>query len=319
MKQKDKEKEQAEKIKALRRELEEKLEEQLLESLQGDSPQEKGQVLQPVPFSGTVPLETAVMDEKMQVEVRRLDENQMLEPAQAKKIIEALLFAATKPLTVPEIRKAVKPLTAREAEAIIAELKEEYLQQGRSFEIIEIAGGYEMATRKEYAPWILKIELQKKAKQVTQSALETLAILAYKQPVTRAEIEDLRGVDVSGVMATLVERNLIKIVGRKEVPGRPFLYGTTEKFLEHFGLNRIEDLPPISDIQSLVEKSVRKEDLLGVQKNVPIPAEENSVISTGEARRNPEDTGSLAAEDAARDDVDAQDETESAAETEPGA
>lgn len=244
MKQKDKEKEQAEKIKALRHELEEKLEEQLV-----------------------------MVDETLQVEVRRLDENLELEPSQAKKIIEALLFAATKPLSVQEIRKAVKPLTVREVETRITELKEEYLQNGRSFEIIEIAGGYEMATRKEYAPWILKIELQKKAKQVTQSALETLAILAYKQPITRAEIEDLRGVDVSGVMATLVERGLIKIVGRKEVPGRPFLYGTTEKFLEHFGLNRIEDLPSISDIQSLVEKSVRKEDLLGVQKNVPIPEE----------------------------------------------
>jgi len=245
LKQKDKEKEQVEKIKALRHELEEKLEEQLV-----------------------------MVDETLQVEVRRLDENLELEPSQAKKIIEALLFAATKPLSVQEIRKAVKPLTAREVETRIAELKEEYLQNGRSFEIIEIAGGFEMATRKEYAPWILKIELQKKAKQVTQSALESLAILAYKQPVTRAEIEDLRGVDVSGVMATLVERGLIKIVGRKEVPGRPFLYGTTDQFLEHFGLNRIEDLPSISDIQSLVEKSVRKEDLLGVQKNIPISDEE---------------------------------------------
>lgn len=281
MKQKDKEKEQAEKIKALRHELEEKLEEQLLES-------------------GS---EAVAVDEKIQVEVRRLDESLAIEPSQAKKIIEALLFAATKPLTVQEIRKAVKPLTAREVETIIAELKEDYLQVGRSFEVIEIAGGFEMATRKEYAPWILKIELQKRAKQVTQSALETLAILAYKQPVTRAEIEDLRGVDVSGVMATLVERNLIKIVGRKEVPGRPFLYGTTEKFLEHFGLNRIEDLPSISDIQSLVEKSVRKEDLLGVQKNIPIPPEE-------------ETTGDLSS--APPEEIpDAEDETESAEEGEP--
>ena len=271
MKQKDKEKEQAEKMKALREELEEKLEEQLLEA----------------PVSS----DTAVLDAGMQVEVRRLDEYQTLDPAQAKKIMEALLFAATKPLTIQEIRRAVKPLTSREAETIIAELKEEYVQQGRSFEIMDIAGGYEMATRKEYAPWILKIELQKKAKQVTQSALETLAILAYKQPVTRAEVEDLRGVDVSGVMATLVERGLIKIVGRKEVPGRPFLYGTTEKFLEHFGLNRIEDLPSISDIQSLVDKSVRKEDLLGIQKNIP-----NDISQP-----------------------DAEDETESAEEGEPSA
>ena len=272
VKQKDKEKEQAEKMKALRRELEEKLEEQLLEGVSSeDVSGANSEAVEELAVSlGT---ERVLVDEKLQGEVRRLDENLELEPSQAKKIIEALLFAATKPLSVQEIRKAVKPLTAREVETLITELKEDYLQNGRSFEIIEIAGGYEMATRKEYAPWILKIELQKKAKQVTQSALETLAILAYKQPITRAEIEDLRGVDVSGVMATLVERGLIKIVGRKEVPGRPFLYGTTEKFLEHFGLNRIEDLPSISDIQSLVEKSVRKEDLLGVQKMIAIPEE----------------------------------------------
>ncbi len=279
MKQKDKEKEQAEKIKALRHELEEKLEEQLV-----------------------------LVDETMQVQVQRLDENLELEPSQAKKIIEALLFAATKPLSVQEIRKAVKPLTASEVETKIAELKEEYLQNGRSFEIIEIAGGFEMATRKEYAPWILKIELQKKAKQVTQSALESLAILAYKQPITRAEIEDLRGVDVSGVMSTLVERGLIKIVGRKEVPGRPFLYGTTDKFLEHFGLNRIEDLPSISDIQSLVEKSVRKEDLLGIQKNIPVPVEEGK--EGGHSERS-EESQSIAASE-----PDPEDETESAEEGE---
>lgn len=298
VKQKDKEKEQAEKMKALRRELEEKLEEQLLE---GVSSEEVSGTNSEAVEELAVSLETerVLVDEKLQGEVRRLDENLELEPSQAKKIIEALLFAATKPLSVQEIRKAVKPLTAREVETLITELKEDYLQNGRSFEIIEIAGGYEMATRKEYAPWILKIELQKKAKQVTQSALETLAILAYKQPITRAEIEDLRGVDVSGVMATLVERGLIKIVGRKEVPGRPFLYGTTEKFLEHFGLNRIEDLPSISDIQSLVEKSVRKEDLLGVQKNIPIPAEDEPAV------RND------------KDDPDPVDEVESAEEGEP--
>ena len=140
------------------------------------------------------------------------------------------------------------------------------MESGRSFEVREIAGGYEIGTRKEFAPWILRLEIQKKAKQATQSALETLAILAYKQPITRAEIEDLRGVDVSGVLATLLDRDLVRIVGRKEVPGRPFLYGTTEKFLEHFGLKALTDLPDISEIRSLVENSVRREDLLRTEK-----------------------------------------------------
>ncbi len=143
--------------------------------------------------------------------------------------------------------------------------------------MLEVAGGFEIATRKEYAPWICRADMQKKAKQATQSALETLAILAYKQPLTRAEIEELRGVDVSGVVSNLMERAFIKIVGKKEIPGRPFLYATTEKFLEHFGLNTLKDLPNIEEIRMLVEKSVKKDELLGTQKLVDAaPAEETS-------------------------------------------
>jgi segregation and condensation protein B len=136
--------------------------------------------------------------------------------------------------------------------------------------VIEIANGYEIATKKEFAPWLCKLELQKRIKQVTQSALETLAILAYKQPVTRAEIEELRGVDVSGVLTTLMERGFARIVGKKEVPGRPFLYGTTEKFLDHFGLKSIQDLPSIDEIKNIVENSVNKDELLGTQKMVEV-------------------------------------------------
>ncbi len=242
-----KEKEQAQKLKALRRELEEKIEEQIPEGL---------------------------FEEGIRVEVQKINEGEPLEPARAKQVIEALLFASSRSLPVADIRRIVK-LSPKEIETIIDEIRADFEQQGRSFEVIEIAGGYEIATRKEFAPWIFKIELQKKAKQVTQSALETLAILAYKQPITRAEIEDIRGVDVSGVVNTLVERGLIKIVGKKEVPGRPFLYGTTEKFLEHFGLGKIEELPDIGEIKTLVDNSVKREDLIGTQKMVAIPQEEN--------------------------------------------
>ena len=256
----DKEKERVEKMKALRRELEEKLEEQLPEG---------------------------VFDDKFRVEVQKIDEGAPLEPERAKNVVEALIFAASKPLTAAEIRKVVKTLTVKEIDEIVAQLKAEYEQNGRSFEIVEIAGGYEIATRKVYAPWIFKIEMQKKAKQVTQSALETLAILAYKQPITRAEIEEIRGVDVSGVMNTLVERNLIKIVGKKEVLGRPFLYGTTEKFLEHFGLKSLGELPNIQEIRNIVESSVKKEELLGTQKIVEVSqenqAEPSAVETAGEA------------------------------------
>ncbi len=243
-KKEDKEREQAEKMKQLRRELEEKLEEQL-------------------------EMPGVLVDERTHVEVQAInDEN--VDAERAKRIIEALLFASAKPLTPNEIRRVLKGFTAKDIENIVAELGAEYVRDGRSFEVVSIANGYEIATKKEFAPWIFKVELQKKAKQVTQSALETLAILAYKQPITRAEIEELRGVDASGVVNTLMERGFIKIVGKKEVPGRPFMYGTTEKFLEHFGLKSLEEMPNIQEIKNIVENSVKKEELLGTQKIVQV-------------------------------------------------
>jgi len=186
-----------------------------------------------------------------------------------KRVVEALLFASGRPLVIQEIRKIVPEASAKEIERTIAELKEEYMREGRSFELIEIAGGWEIVTRKEYATWLARLELQKKIRQASRSALETLSILAYKQPVTRAEIEEIRGVDISGVLATLLERGFVKIVGKKEVPGRPFLYGTTEKFLEHFGLKSIKDLPPIGEIKTLVERAVRKEEIIGESQGPP--------------------------------------------------
>jgi len=249
---KDKEKEQNEKMKALRKELEEKLEEQL--------PAE---------------LLTAEKDPSSP------ETEEVLDDARTKRVLEALLFASSKPLTIPEIRKVIKSSTPTQIRSMVEELRNEYAQEGRSFEVIDIATGFEINTKKEFAPWIYKLEVQKKARAVTHSALETLAILAYKQPVTRAEIEDLRGVDASGVLNTLMERGLIKIVGKKEVAGRPFLYSTTEKFLEHFGLNTLENLPGIDEIKALIETSVKKEELLGTQKLVEVPATEQEEQEQG--------------------------------------
>lgn len=240
---KDAERQKQESLKALRRELEEKLEEQL-----------PGEML----------------SERNRIAVESINTAEPIEPAKAKQIIEALLFASSRPMTIAEIRKVMKSFRPGEIDKMAQELKTEYETNRRGFEIREIAGGYEVVTRKEFAPWLLKLEIQKKAKQATQSALETLAILAYKQPVTKAEIEALRGVDVTGVLDTLVGRGLIKIVGKKEVPGRPFLYGTTEKFLEHFGLKSLADLPNMDEIKTLVENSVKKEDLFQNPKIIPI-------------------------------------------------
>ena len=250
------EREKQAKLKSLRKELDQEIQEQLEE---------------------TRAAESLVETQKFQSEPLR--EEDLRDPAKAKQIVEALIFASSKPLTVSEIRKVTKVLTAGQIEKIAAELKADYQSTGRSFELLEIAGGYEISTKKEWAPWILKIELQRKARQATQSALETLAILAYKQPLTRAEIEALRGVDTSGVLNTLMEKNFIRIVGKKEVPGRPFMYGTTGKFLEHFGLKALQDLPSIEEIRQIVDSSVKKDELMGTKKIVDIPQDGNGAVS----------------------------------------
>jgi segregation and condensation protein B len=187
---------------------------------------------------------------------------------EVKRIIEAILFTASKPVTSADFKRALPGFNGSKIEKCVRELQAEYEQTGRSFRIQDIAGGFECATHPKYAPWIVKLELQRKAKQATQSALETLAILAYKQPMTRVEIEDLRGVDASGVLATLLDRQLIRIVGKKDILGRPFLYGTTDKFLQHFGLKALTDLPNISEIQTLVENSVKRDELLRTERMV---------------------------------------------------
>ena len=242
------EREKAAKLKTLRKELDQEIQEQL---------EEKNA------------FEELTGAQKFQIESLR--EEDLQDPKKAKLVVEALIFASSKPLTPAEIRKVTKVLTVAQITQIVMELKEDYQKTERCFELLEIAGGYELSTKREFAPWILKIELQRKARQATQSALETLAILAYKQPLTRAEIESLRGVDTSGVLNTLMEKNFIKIVGKKEVPGRPFMYGTTEKFLEHFGLKGLVDLPSIDEIRQMVDSSVKKEELIGTKKIVDVP------------------------------------------------
>ncbi len=253
-----KEKEKEQKLKALRKELDEQIVEQL----------------EAAAFSEQ--LET---ERQTGVETQQLSESDLQDPIKAKQVIEALIFASSKPISAAEIRKVAKSLTPGQIKDYAVEIQQDYQNSHRPFELVEVAGGYEIATKKEFAPWIFKIELQKKAKQASHSALETLAILAYKQPLTRAEIEELRGVDTSGVIATLTEKEFVKIVGKKEVPGRPFLYGTTDKFLEHFGLNDLTDLPNIDEIRELVSKSVKKEELLSTAKVVTVAADSDGQAS----------------------------------------
>ena len=167
--------------------------------------------------------------------------------------IEALLFVSKQPLTTNLVRRALGDdvkLSDVDVATIMEELRISYLRDGRGFRLVELAGGYQLRTASEFAPYILKLFREPREERLSQPALETLAIVAYRQPIVKAEIEAIRGVDVSGVLQTLVDRSLVCIAGRKEVPGRPFLYETTRLFLEHFGLKDTEELPHISELRA---------------------------------------------------------------------
>src|SRR6266540_6413954 len=132
-------------------------------------------------------------------------------------------------------------------------LQADYAAEGRGLQIVEVAGGFQIATRPDCAPWIKRLERTKAGAKLSRSAMETLAIIAYKQPLVRGEIEQIRGVDTAGVLRTLLDRRLIRIVGRKDIPGRPIMYGTSKQFLQAFGLNALSDLPALRDIKDIKE------------------------------------------------------------------
>ncbi|MDP3790655.1 MAG: SMC-Scp complex subunit ScpB [Candidatus Omnitrophota bacterium] len=167
---------------------------------------------------------------------------------EAKKIIEAILFVSDKPVSISTLKDVLKDIEPTEVRTCIEELNNEYNSYDRSFSIKEIAGGFQMLTDPVYSTWISSL-YKKPADRMTGPALETLAIIAYKQPLTRSDIEVIRGVNVDGVLHTLEERNLIRTRGRVDAPGRPILYGTTNEFLQHFGLKSLEDLPKLKEFQ----------------------------------------------------------------------
>ena len=177
------------------------------------------------------------------------------------RVIEALLFSAQKPLSIREITTAIKSAEGddlpnefarvREAEVAAAteQLRTEYVEQGRAFQLIEKAEGWQLATDPKYAPWVRQLFPAPKPARLSAPALETLAIIAYRQPITRADVEAVRGVNIDGVLQTLMERGLVKIAGRAEIPGRPLLYETTQFFLDHFGLRDLDELPNVEELR----------------------------------------------------------------------
>jgi segregation and condensation protein B len=171
-----------------------------------------------------------------------------------KSVIEALLLASEKPLPLDQIRFVLDDADASDVRNLIDELKVEYEQASRGIRVVEIAGGFQMITASEFAPFLRKLFKNRHIERLSKPALETLAIIAYKQPLTRNEIELLRNVNIDGVMKSLLDKNLVRIAGRKKAPGRPCVYGTTRQFLEHFGLKSLEDLPKIEDFSAMAEE-----------------------------------------------------------------
>lgn len=174
-----------------------------------------------------------------------------MERDRLRSVLESLLFLADGPMTPHRLGELAAGTDKKEILSALAELQSEYEAQRRGIRIVEVAGGFQMRTPKENADWIKGL-YRGKGQRMSRATLETLAIVAYKQPVTRAEIEAIRGVDVDGVLSTLLERRLVRIVARKDVPGRPFLYGTTTEFLEMFNLKDLSGLPTLKEMGSIV-------------------------------------------------------------------
>lgn len=174
-------------------------------------------------------------------------------------IIEALLFSSQEPVSIDRIKEVLEEESAVDIRKLIDELKAEYDQTNRAFMIIEIAGGFQACTRPEYAVWLRKLYKSRRSQRLSIPALETLAIIVYNQPVTRVEIESIRGVNVEGVLRTLLEKNLVKIGGRKEGVGRPIIYGTTRRFLEYFGLKSLTELPTLQEVKINPKEGLKNE------------------------------------------------------------
>lgn len=194
------------------------------------------------------------MNSQQQQERQQPGRRSKMDPKEIKNVIECILFVSDKPVSIGTFQGLLEDVDRRTILEILDELKSEYDMQGRAFQLIEIAQGYQMATRIQYAPWIRKIFKSRTISKLSKAALETLAIIAYRQPITKAEIEDIRGVSADGVVNALLERKFIRIVGRKEVIGRPLLYGTTKEFLHYFGLKDLTDMPELKDLQEILKQ-----------------------------------------------------------------
>jgi len=204
-------------------------------------------------------------------------------------IVEAIIFAAPEPISTPEIAKAIKiaaedhegtnadelrKLTPKGVAEAIDEIGELYIQSGRAMQLVEGASGWRFVTRPEYADFVRALLPGMRPERLSPPALETLAIIAYRQPIAKADIEAVRGVSVDGVLQKIVERGLVKIGGRADLPGRPLLYETTDLFLEHFGVKDLEDLPNSAELRNIALPAAKGEDETDDEGESKAPKEE---------------------------------------------
>jgi len=189
-----------------------------------------------------------------------------MEDKEAKSILEALLFISGEPLTLDTLKDLLE-LNKKEVERLVKELINDYLLRNSGFFVAEVAGGVQMVTNPGCAPWVKKLIATAFPTRLSQQSIEALAIVAYKQPIIKAEIEAIRGVNCDGVLRTLLERRMIKILGRKEAPGRPLMYGTTREFLQYFGLKDLSELPTLKEFR----------DVETVPESVPAELREEAV------------------------------------------
>jgi len=203
--------------------------------------------------------------------------------AEVKAIVEALIFASPDPLTPKAIFKLLDTEPKEDVKAALEGLKKDYDRPG-GLQLVEVAGGYQIVTRPDLHEWVRRLFHERSTQKLTVQALETLAVVAYKQPITALEITEVRGVNTAGVLNTLLERHLIKIVGRKQVVGRPFMYATTKEFLIRFGLNDLADLPKVEDMAEalgiesgaapiLVERAITEDQLPVDEADAEVAAE----------------------------------------------
>lgn len=195
-------------------------------------------------------------------------------------VIEALIFSSDEPITPSEIIKAIKgidgedsQITNEEVDSCVDELNQNYESNSSFFKIAKVAGGFLFSTRPEYAKYVGYLSSEKSKRRLSQAALETLAIIAYKQPITKPELESIRGVNSDYILNTLLEKNLITITGRSETVGRPLLYGTTNEFLLYFGLNKLSDLPKPREVDDIL----KDEDFLEQKRKIMMNAIEETI------------------------------------------